>query len=103
MPPINSQCARSLDGRTPAGRVLEALAAHSPAIRNDIVDACGRSNRRKQRGAGVRDVQCRPVWTEIGRIAAESAGHPLNPSQGHRMSASQIAAPKSPAPCNVVP
>ena len=67
MPPISSQCSRSIEGRTTAGRILEALVTHSAAIRYDIVDACRRSNRRRQRGVGVRDAQCRLVWTEIGR------------------------------------
>ena len=77
MPPINSQCSRSLEGRTPGGRVREALVTHSPAIRNDIADACRRSNRRKQCGVGIRGVQCRPVRTEIGRGVIPVPPEPL--------------------------
>ena len=77
MPPINSQCSRSWEGRTPAGRVFEALVTHSAAIRNDVVGACWRSNRRKQCGVGIRDVQCRPVRTEIGRGVIPVPPEPL--------------------------
>ena len=85
MQPINSQRSRSLEDPTPAGHVLEALVTHSPAIRNDIVDACRRSNRRKQCGVGVRDVQCGPVMTEIGRGVIPLPPEPMGFVLGERI------------------
>ena len=48
-------------------------------------DACRRSNRRKQGGAGVRDVQCRPVMTEIGRGVIPVPPKPLRFVLGESM------------------